>query len=528
MLEVDKMLEKCGDFNRQQLIMLLLSSLINLLSAMHFVSSSIMNTVPKHWCADGLGSGPPPPNIDECKPFYSNSSNSGTCNKYHYESYMGYQGFVSEMNWICDKEWKLKRAYNIQIAGCVLGSLVMGYLADRLGRVPILVFANVITVLGNFLTIFGVNFELFCMFRFLNGFVVNSNFSIIRILIVEYMRPSLRTVCLNICYGFFIYLGLVISPWIAILTGSWRRFILLEALPIIVVPFFYYFVPESVQWLISRQKYDKAIESLRRVAKINGRQIDDSVYEEFIEDCKLSQQNTKTNPNLLHLFRTPRLRRTFLILLFEFLVFPLYNNTVSYHVNRLGISPFVMASLSVTPLLPASLAAIILQDRIGRKASAFTIQLLMCISVLVTGVVLSPATNRSLRVLFTFYVIGAFFCYLAFNLNTLYTLELIPTCVRGQAFGALSTVGLANLLHNPYMNMRTIFLPLPEIILGVLTLLGAGLFLLLPETLNRTLPGSLEDGEQLGIDEHWYTFRCMEKRKEPEELDSSLAPRNEM
>ncbi|XP_064549581.1 solute carrier family 22 member 3-like isoform X2 [Drosophila montana] len=394
MLEVDKMLEKCGDFNRQQLIMLLLSSLINLLSAMHFVSSSIMNTVPKHWCADGLGSGPPPPNIDECKPFYSNSSNSGTCKKYNYESYMGFQSFVSEMNWICDDKWKLKQANNIAMAGCVLGTLVMGYLADLLGRVPILVFANVITVLGNFLTIFGVNFELFCMLRFLMSFVVNSNFSIIRILIVEYMRPSLHTVCLNICYGFLIYLGMVITPSIAILMGSWRRFMLLDALPIIVVPIFYYFVPESVQWLISRQKYDQAIESLRRVAKINGRQIDDSDFEEFIEDCKLSQQNTKTNPNLLHLFKTPRLRRTFLILLFEFLVLPFYDIIVSYRVYSLGISSFVMAALSVTPLLPASLAAIILQDRIGRKAMAFTILLLMCIFLLVTGVVLSPAANR--------------------------------------------------------------------------------------------------------------------------------------
>ncbi|XP_064549596.1 solute carrier family 22 member 2-like isoform X2 [Drosophila montana] len=394
MLEVDKMLEKCGDFNRQQLIMLLLCSLINLLSAMHVVSHWIIIIVPKHWCADGLDSGPPPPNIDECKPFYFNSSNSGSCNKYHYESYMGYQGFVSEMNWICDEKWKLRKGKYIFLAGCVIGSLIMGYLADILGRVPILVFANVITVLGNFLTIFDMSLELFCIFQFITGFVVNSNFLIIRILILEYMRPSLRTVCLNICYEFSICLGLVISPWIAILMGSWRRFMLLDALPIIVVPFFYYFVPESVQWLISRQKYDKAIESLRRVAKINGRQIDDSDFEEFIEDCKLCQQNTKTNPNLLHLFRTPRLRRTFLIIIFEFLVFSFYANVVFHYMDIPGISPFVRFSQAATRNLPASLAAIILQDRIGRKALAFTILLLMCIFMLVTGVVLSSAANR--------------------------------------------------------------------------------------------------------------------------------------
>ncbi|XP_064549597.1 solute carrier family 22 member 16-like [Drosophila montana] len=186
-----------------------------------------------------------------------------------------------------------------------------------------------------------------------------------------------------------------------------------------------------------------------------------------------------------------------------------------------------MAALTVTPFLPASLAAIILHDRIGRKALAFTILLLICICMLVTGVVLSSAANRSPRVLFTFYVIGLGFSQLAFFSNMQYTLELIPTCVRCQALGALYSISYSFLIcKGCILNMRNIFFPLPEIILGVLILLCAGLFLLLPETLNRTLPCSLEDGEKLGIDEHWYTFSCMEKRKQPEELDSSLAPRN--
>ncbi|EDW58544.2 solute carrier family 22 member 3 isoform X2 [Drosophila virilis] len=520
MLEVDKMLEKCGDFNRQQLIMLLLSSLINLLSALHDISYAIVYTVPKHWCADGLGSGPPPPNADECKPFYTNSSTSDSCKEYNYDHYMGFQSFVSEMNWICDKAWKEKLGNYVAHAGLAIGSPVMGYLSDRLGRVPILVFANVMTILDNFLTIFGISLELFCVVQFITGFVVISNFSIICIIIVEYMRPSLRTVCLSICYGFFLCLGMIITPWIAILLGSWRRFMLLEMLPIILIPFFFYFVPESVQWLISRQKYDLAIESLRRVAKINGRQIDDSVYEEFIEDCKINQKNTKTNPNLLHLFRMPRLRRTLLILLFEF-------NIVNYR-YEVEISPFVFISLTATAVLPSSLAAIVLQDRIGRKGLAFTIVILMCIFLLVSGVVFSSTANRSRRVLVTFYVIGSFFHNLALGSNTLYSLELLPTCIRGQALGVLATMALtAQICPYCIFDMCQIFL-LPEILVGVLALLVAGLILLLPETLDRTLPCSLEDGEQLGINDHWYTFRCMEKRTQTEELDSSLAPQNQM
>jgi len=49
MLEVDKILEKCGDFSRLQMIMLLLFCVINVLSALHYYSQTIISFVPKYW-----------------------------------------------------------------------------------------------------------------------------------------------------------------------------------------------------------------------------------------------------------------------------------------------------------------------------------------------------------------------------------------------------------------------------------------------------------------------------------------------
>lgn len=53
-------------------------------------------------------------------------------------------------------------------------------------------------------------------------------------------------------------------------------------------------------------------------------------------------------------------------------------------------------------------------------------------------------------------------------------------------------------------------LALPSIILGLLSLMGAALCLLLPETLNRVLPTTLEDGENFGRGERFYHFACCE------------------
>ncbi|XP_068152102.1 organic cation transporter-like protein [Drosophila tropicalis] len=523
MLEVDKILEKCGDFHRMQWIMLLLFCLINLLSAMHYYSQTIISFVPTYWCADGLTadeSRGDAPAKSSCLPLdYNGNSSTDTCAIYNYDLYMGYESYTSDMNWICDQAWKLTLGQSMFFVGSVIGTLSLGYLADIVGRLPILIVANVIAMLGNLLTIWGTNLILFCTFRLISGFATDSNFVMMYILVMEYLRPSLRTIGLSLCIGIFYCLGSMLAPWLAILVQSWRGFLLCTSLPLLLVPLFYFIVPESVQWLISKQKYDHAVACLKRVAQINGRQVNQSHFEEFIEECKFSQQHTKCTPNLLDLFNTSRLRRHTLILFFKSMVITLCYDAVSRNVQGLGISPFVMFSLSATTILPACLLLIALQDRIGRKAMASMSLLLSGIFISVTGCILfAAATNTSEKtttLLVSLSVIGRFGVTVAYNSGAQYATELIPTCVRGQGVAAVHVAGYAFTFFSAFiLYTRSIFPPLPEVILGVISLLGAGLCLLLPETLNRTLPTSLEDGENFGKNDRWFTFSFIERRSQ--------------
>ncbi|KAH8318757.1 hypothetical protein KR074_005385 [Drosophila pseudoananassae] len=513
MLEVDKILEKCGDCNRLQLLMLLLFCLINVLSALHYYSQTIISFVPKYWCADGLPSSETAAE-SSCWPLSQNGSTPHSCHSYDYELYMGYQSFSSEMNWICADAWKLTLGQSMFFVGSVIGTLTLGCLADIVGRLPILIVANLIAMTGNLLTIMGTDLTLFCIFRLISGFATDSNFVMMYILVMEYMRPSLRTLGLSICIGMFYCLGSMAAPWIAVLTGSWRGFLLATSLPLLLVPFFYLVVPESIQWLIAKQKYDKAVRCLKRVARINGKEVEESAFEEFIEECKYSQKNQPASPHLLHLFQTPRLRRHTLILFFKSMVITLCYDAVSRNVQGLGISPFVMFSLSATAILPACLLIIALQDRIGRKAMASVSLLLSGVFISGTGGLLfaAPASSKT-TLLVSLSVIGRFGVTVAYNSGAQYATELIPTCVRGQGVAAVHVAGYAFTFFSAYILFtRSIFSPLPEIILGVLSLLGAGLCLLLPETLNRALPTSLDDGENFGKNDRWYTFSFLEKR----------------
>ncbi|KPU80235.1 uncharacterized protein Dana_GF16556, isoform B [Drosophila ananassae] len=428
---------------------------------------------------------------------------------------MGYESLSSEMDWICADAWKLTLGQSMFFVGSVIGTLTLGCLADIVGRLPILIVANLIAMAGNLLTILGTDLTLFCIFRLISGFATDSNFVMMYILVMEYMRPSLRTLGLSICIGMFYCLGSMAAPWIAVLTGSWRGFLLSTSLPLLLVPLFYLVVPESIQWLIATQKYDKAVSCLKRVARFNGKEVEESAFEEFIEECKYSQQNQKASPHLLHLFKTPRLRRHTLILFFKSMVITLCYDAVSRNVQGLGISPFLMFSLSATAILPACLLIIALQDRIGRKAMASVSLLLSGVFISGTGGLLfaASASSKTTKLLVSLSVIGRFGVTVAYNSGAQYATELIPTCVRGQGVAAVHVAGYAFTFFSAYILFtRSIFSPLPEIILGVLSLLGAGLCLLLPETLNRTLPTSLDDGENFGKNDRWYSFSFLEKR----------------
>ena len=81
----------------------------------------------------------------------------------------------------------------------------------------------------------------------------------------------------------------------------------------------------------------------------------------------------------------------------------------------------------------------------------------------------------------------------------IFSAELFPTVVRNVGLGAASMSGRVGGILCPYINMLSdVWTPLPLIIYGALALSGGLLTLLLPETLGRKLPETIQDGENFG------------------------------
>lgn len=134
------------------------------------------------------------------------------------------------------------------------------------------------------------------------------------------------------------------------------------------------------------------------------------------------------------------------------MVITLCYDGISRNVEGLGISPFIMFTLSAAAIFPACLVLLALQDRIGRKAMASSSLMLSGVFTAVTGIIIasqSGASDPSLLV--TLAVIGRFGVTVAYNSAAQYATELIPTCVRGHGIATVHVAGYAFTFFSAYI-----------------------------------------------------------------------------
>lgn len=239
---------------------------------------------------------------------------------YDYDFLFGYRSMTSELNWVCQNAWKSIMGQSTYFIGSVVGTLVLGILADTIGRLPVLILAHIAGIIGNGLTIFATDEITFAICRFISGIATDNNFVMMYILVMEYIAPRMRTVGLNLCIGVFYCLGSVISPWIAVWLGNWQLYLIATTVPALIVPLFYFYIPESAQWLISRNQLDKALICYQRIAKRNKIELDDNFVIDFksvVNELTSKRAAEDKNPSMIALFKTPRLRRLTLILFFK-------------------------------------------------------------------------------------------------------------------------------------------------------------------------------------------------------------------
>lgn len=141
------------------------------------------------------------------------------------------------------------------------------------------------------------------------------------------------------------------------------------------------------------------------------------------------------------------------------MVLTLCYDAISRNVSGTGYSPFAVFAVGSVTILPSCLVVLTLQDRIGRKATAFSSLVATGVFTTAAGAVLALQTEEGAvsGTALVLCAMGRLCVTVAYNSGAQYAAELIPTEVRGQGVAAVHLAGYAAAFFSSYLLYLVIF-----------------------------------------------------------------------
>ncbi|XP_044098725.1 solute carrier family 22 member 1 isoform X1 [Neovison vison] len=398
---------------------------------------------------------------------------------------------VTEFNLVCDDSWKVDLFQSCVNLGFFLGSLGVGYIADRFGRKLCLLATTLVGAVLGVLTAVAPDYTSLLLLRLLQGLVSKGSWTSGYILITEFVGLGHRRM-VAILYQTAFTVGLVLLSGLAYVIPHWRWLQLATSLPTFLLLLCYWCVPESPRWLLSQKRNTQVIKIIDHIAQKNGKSpLPDLKMLSLEEDV-----TEKLSPSFADLFSMPHLRKHTLILMYLWFTSSVLYQGLIMHVGATGGNLHLDFLYSALVEFPATFIILTTIDRFG------LIRPLM-VSNLVAGTACAVMIfiSHDLHWLnITVACFGRMGITIVFQLVCLVNAELYPTFIRNLGVMVCSSLCDLGGIITPFLVFRLmeVWQGLPLILFAGLGLVAGGMTLLLPETKGVTLPETIEDAENLG------------------------------
>ncbi|WP_285766785.1 MFS transporter [Peribacillus sp. SI8-4] len=302
----------------------------------------------------------------------------------------------------------------ISLIGMALGGIVGGWLSDRYGRVKMATYMMVLFSIGTALLGLVQTYEQFVIVRFISAIGIGAEYSIVMMLMAEYVPTKKRTTILGslqAAYSVGYLVAALLANMILPLYG-WRPLYFISILPVVLAIYIRRKIPEPQGWVEAKK------------------------------EAKKHPKKAKTN-EWLTIYKDPKIRAIFLFWIFTstFLQFGFYGVgswLPTYLVQELGFDFKKMTGYLVgtyTALIFGKILAGWLADVIGRRV-------VYAIGGISTAIFLpflimyhTPANIIILLTIFGF-LYGT-----PYGVNGTYMSESFPTQIRGTAVGGAYNIG---------------------------------------------------------------------------------------
>ncbi|XP_040920316.1 solute carrier family 22 member 2-like [Toxotes jaculatrix] len=409
-----------------------------------------------------------------------------TCKEGWEYDYEGRRSFVTEFDLVCSDGWLVDMYQATLNVGFLVGSIAIGYLADRFGRKMSFLMSNLLNGIAGILVAVAPNYVSLLVFRTLYGFGVKGGWVAGYVLITEIVGVEYRRT-VGVIYQMFFSVGILLLPLLAYFITDWRWLQVVITVPYILFLSYYWFIPESPRWLLSQNKKSKAVKVTEDMAKENKKTLSkniETLTDENADSCTAS---------FLDLIRTPKMRKHTFILSYNWFTSAVVYQGLIMRLGILGGNVYIDFLISGLVEFPAAFLILFTIERIGRRLPFASANIVAGASCFITAFI--PDSMFWFKTVVA--CIGRLGITMAFEMVVFVNTELYPTFVRNLGVSVCSTLCDVGGIVAPFLLYRlaVIWLELPLIIFGSLAFLAGGLVLLLPETRGVPLPDTIDDIE---------------------------------
>jgi len=177
---------------------------------------------------------------------------------------------------------QLGEIFSIGLLGMMLGGFFFGYLGDRIGRRPTILFSNCAFGLLTLLIVMADSYESLMVLRFFNGFALGAMLPLCWALNIEFVPKRYRSTVVTVIMVGFSLGSAVAGPltvWLAPHVGWQGVFVFGGVLTLLAWVLLLFTLPESVRFLASKRK---APEKIAAILKRMDRHLDVRPDDQFV------------------------------------------------------------------------------------------------------------------------------------------------------------------------------------------------------------------------------------------------------